>query len=208
MLVDKLVKDFLAETASQSPAPGGGSASALSGALGVALSEMVINLTVGKKKYVDVSEELSALLPKLTELRLELQESIDKDSEAFNLVMAAFGLPKETDDEKAARRKAIREATVKATEVPLSVMQTALKAMELTQIVAEKGNKNSISDAGVAALLLSTAIDGAAYNVKINIPGLPEDMPFRIATEAELTRIETQKSSLAAAIAGVVKANL
>ncbi|MBU1652902.1 cyclodeaminase/cyclohydrolase family protein [bacterium] len=208
MLIDRKVKDYLAETASKAPAPGGGSAAALSGALGVALSEMVINLTVGKKKYVDVSAELAALLPQLMAIRHQLEAAIDKDTEAFNLVMHAFGLPKETDEDKAARRNAIREATLKATEVPLGVMQAALKAMQLTLTVAEKGNKNSISDAGVAALLLATAIDGAAYNVRINLPGLPEGTPFRQEAEASLESVETVKEKLAVSIASTVSANL
>lgn len=208
MLIDKKVNEFLAETASKAPAPGGGSASALAGALGTALSEMVINLTVGKKKYLEVSEELAALLPQLAGIRKELEASIDKDTEAFNLVMNAFSLPKETDDEKAVRRKAIQDATLKATEVPLSVMEKALDALELTVIVAEKGNKNSISDAGVAALMLAGAIDGAAYNVRINLPGLPEDMPFRKEAESKLDDIELKKLELTEAIQKTVMVNL
>jgi formiminotetrahydrofolate cyclodeaminase len=169
---------------------------------------MVINLTVGKKKYLEVSEELAALLPQLAGIRKELEASIDEDTEAFNLVMDAFGLPKETDDEKAVRRKAIQDATLKATEVPLSVMEIALDALELTSIVAEKGNKNSISDAGVAALMLAGAIDGAAYNVRINLPGLPEDMPFRKEAEGKLEDIELKKLELADAIQETVMENL
>ena len=208
MLIDKKVSEFLAETASKAPAPGGGSASALAGALGTALSEMVINLTVGKKKYLEVSEELAGLLPKLAGIHKDLEASIDKDTDAFNLVMDAFGLPKDTDEEKATRRKAIQEATLKATEVPLGVMEKALEALQLTVTVAKKGNKNSISDAGVAALLLAGAIDGAAYNVRINLPGLPEDMPFRKEAEARLQEIESKKLEVSAAIRKIVMENL
>ncbi len=208
MLIDKQINEFLAETASKSPAPGGGSAAALAGSLGTALSEMVINLTVGKKKYLDVSDELSSILPKLTAVREELQAAIDNDTAAFNKVMDAFGLPKETDEDKAVRRKAIQDATLGATEVPLSVMETALNALTLTLTVAQKGNRNSSSDAGVAALLLSAAIDGAAYNVKINLPGLPEDMPFRQEAERKLHEIEGEKARLAGEIADTVRQNL
>jgi formiminotetrahydrofolate cyclodeaminase len=208
MLVEKRLNDFLAETASSSPAPGGGSASALAGALGAALSEMVINLTVGKKKYLDVSAELADLLPKLAGIRNELQEAIDRDTSAFNKVMAAFKLPKETDDEKAERRQAIQDATLQATEVPLSVMEKALEAMRMTLTVAQKGNRNSISDAGVAGLLLATAIDGAAYNVKINLPGLPEDLPFRREAQEKLETINVEKGELAKRIAETVEMNL
>lgn len=193
MLIEKKVKDFLTETASSAPAPGGGSASALAGALGTALAEMVINLTVGKKKYADVSAELSDLLPRLAGIRKELQNAVDKDTEAFNGVMAAFSLPKETDEEKKARSEAIQKATLKASEVPLSVMKTALEAMKMTVKIAQKGNKNSASDAGVAGLLLSAAIDGAALNVKINLPGLPDDLPFKTETQKKIKAIEAEK---------------
>jgi formiminotetrahydrofolate cyclodeaminase len=176
--------------------------------LGTALAEMVINLTVGKKKYLDVSEELAALLPQMAGIRKELEASIDRDTDAFNAVMDAFGLPKETDEEKTARRQAIQDATLKATEVPLAVMESALRALELTQTIAQKGNKNSISDAGVAALLLAGAIHGAAYNVRINLPGLPEDMPFRQEAQSKLVEIETRKQELAAAIKETVMMNL
>lgn len=208
MLIEKKINDFLAETASKSPAPGGGSAAALAGALGVALSEMVINLTVGKKKYLEVSEELATLLPKLRDVRTELQTAIDEDTAAFNEVMAAFGMPKETDDEKAVRRKAIQDATLKATEVPLSVMEKALRGLEMTLTIALKGNKNSASDAGVAGLLLCSAIDGAAYNVKINLPGLPEEMPFRIETEKRIGEIDRAKNKLWGEITEAVGNNI
>jgi formiminotetrahydrofolate cyclodeaminase len=174
MLIEKKVKEYLAETASSAPAPGGGSASALAGALGIALAEMVINLTIGKKKYADVSAELSDLLPKLATLRAELEQSVDRDTEAFNGVMAAFGMPKESEEEKTARRAAIQEATVKATEVPLQVVTAAAQALEMVLTVAQKGNKNSASDAGVAGLLLGNAVDGASLNVMITLPGLPD----------------------------------
>lgn len=208
MLIDKKVKDFLSETASSSPAPGGGSGSALAGALGTALAEMVINLTVGKKKYAEVSAELADLLPKLAAVRQELQDAVDRDTEAFNMVMAAFGLPKETDEEKSTRRKAIQEATLKATEVPLGVMETAMKALEMTLTVAQKGNKNSISDAGVAGLLLSAAIDGAALNVKINLPSLPDDHPYKAEASEKLGSILAGKKRLAADIQEAVAQNL
>ena len=208
MLVKKSVNDFIAETASSSPAPGGGSASALAGALGTALAEMVLNLTVGKKKYAEVSGELADLLPKLASIRQELQAAVDRDTEAFNQVMAAFGLPKETDEEKARRRAAVQEATLKATEVPLSVMEAALKAMEMTLTVAKKGNVNSASDAGVAGLLLATAIDGAALNVRINLPGLPDDHPFKAEAMSKLNQILAGKKDLAQAIQDAVAKNL
>jgi formiminotetrahydrofolate cyclodeaminase len=200
MLLEKQVHDFLRETASSSPAPGGGSASALAGALGTALAEMVINLTVGKKKYAEVSEELAALLPKLKQARMDLQALVDKDTEAFNEVMAAFGLPKDTEEQKKSRAEAIQTATIHATEVPLTVMQTALAAMQMTLVIAKKGNRNSASDAGVAGLLLSAGIDGAALNVKINLPGLPDDLPFKQSALKDLTSMLSKKEDLTAHI--------
>ncbi|MFH1862762.1 MAG: cyclodeaminase/cyclohydrolase family protein [bacterium] len=207
MLIQKSVKEYLAESASSSPAPGGGSASALAGAIGASLAEMVINLTVGKKKYVEVTQELSALLPILAKLRSELEASIDKDSEAFNQVMAAFGLPKETEEQQTIRKAAIRDATLKATEVPLNVMETALQALEVTLTVAEKGNVNSASDAGVAGLLLVAAIDGAALNVRINLSGLANH-PFAEHAAQRLREINKKRDELFAAIQTDVAKNI
>jgi formiminotetrahydrofolate cyclodeaminase len=204
MLIEMPVKEFLDQTASSSPAPGGGSASALAGSLGAALAEMVINLTIGKKKYAEVSEELAALLPRLTQARLELQALVDKDTEAFNLVMKAFGMPKESEDQVKARSAAIQEATIKATEVPLSVMRTALSAMDMTLTVAKKGNRKSASDAGVAGLFLSTAMEGAALNVKINLPGLPDELEFKQAAEREMNEMLMRKTGLAEQIQAAV----
>ncbi|HEX7344213.1 MAG TPA: cyclodeaminase/cyclohydrolase family protein [bacterium] len=208
MLIENSLKDFIAQTASSSPAPGGGSASALAGALGTALAEMVINLTVGKKKYADVSEELAALLPKLSAIRQELCTAVDRDTEAFNEVMTARSLPKETEEQIKARQAAIQEATIGATRVPLSVMQASLMAMQMTLTVARKGNRNSISDAGVAALLLSSAIDGAALNVRINLPGLPDDLPFKKETTEKYQAIQETKNRLFAEIQKVTAESL
>jgi formiminotetrahydrofolate cyclodeaminase len=172
MLIDKSVSQFLDELASNSPAPGGGSVAALAGALGAALTSMVCNLTFGKKKYVDVQEELKGVLEQSESIRKELTQLIDKDTEAFNSVMAAFGLPKGSEAEQAARSAAIQEATKGATMIPLSVMLACEKALALSKTVAQKGNKNSASDAGVAALMLQAGCAGAALNVRINLGGI------------------------------------
>ena len=172
MLIDKPVSQFLDELASNSPAPGGGSVAALAGAAGAALASMVCNLTIGKKKYADVQDEMKAVVEQTELLRKELAQLIDKDTEAFNAVMAAFGLPKGTEREMATRSEAIQEATKAATLVPLSVMRTCEKALLHTRTVAQKGNKNSASDAGVAALMLQAGCAGAALNVRINLGGL------------------------------------
>lgn len=177
MLTTKTVNDFLNEVAADSPAPGGGSVSALAGSLGAALTSMVCRLTIGKKKYVDVQAEMEDILKKSENLRAQLTSVIDEDTEAFNKVMNAFGFPKETDEQKSVRNEAIQNARKGATLVPLRLMDLCGEGIGLARTVAEKGNKNSLSDAGVSILLLQAAAQGAALNVRINLPGL-EDKAF------------------------------
>ena len=142
MLTQRTVAQFLDELSSNSPAPGGGSVAALAGAAGAALTSMVCNLTIGKKKYAEVQEEMAATLRQSEELRSALTQLIDKDTEAFNKVMAAFGLPKGNEQEQAARSAAIQDATKAATLVPLGVMSLCEQALRLAKTVAVKGNKN------------------------------------------------------------------
>lgn len=177
MLTDKSLTKFLDELASNSPAPGGGSVAALAGALGAALTTMVANLTIGKKKYLDVEAEMLSLRAKSEDLRKAFTLIIDQDTEAFNKVMEAFGLPKENDDQKALRSAAIQEATKEAALIPLRVMKLVVDALALAKVVAEKGNSNSASDAGVAALMLYAGSEGAALNVYINL-GSINDQDF------------------------------
>ncbi len=179
MLTEKTVVKFLDELASNSPAPGGGSVAALAGALGAALTSMVANLTVGKKKYLDVEAEIISLRTKTEELRKTFTVIIDQDTDAFNKVMEAFGLPKESDDQKALRSAAIQEATKEATLVPLRVMKLVVDALALTKVVADKGNANSASDAGVAALMLHAGAESAALNVYINLNGINDQRILR-----------------------------
>ncbi len=174
MLTERTVAQFLDELSSNSPAPGGGSVAALAGAVGAALTSMVCNLTIGKKKYADVQEEITAVLDQSERLRREMTELIDKDTNAFNMVMAALGLPKSSELEQAARNAAIQEATKQATLVPLSVMSLCEQSLRLARTVAAKGNKNSASDAGVSALMLQASCAGAALNVRINLGGLTD----------------------------------
>ena len=173
-LITKNISEFLNELASSSPAPGGGSVSALAGALGSALISMVGNLTIGKKKYAEVEAEMRNVINESEKLRGKLSSLIDKDTDAFNLVMSAFGMPKETDDQKTARAAAIESATKEATMVPLDVMHACLDAVALSETVARKGNTNALSDAGVSALLLRAGCRGAYYNVKINLSSLKD----------------------------------
>jgi len=160
--------DFCAELASDSPAPGGGSIAALNGALSAGLSAMVGNLTFGKKGYEEVRDEMEIVAEKAQPLKDFFIEAIDKDTEAFNRLMAAFSLPKKTDEEKQARQDAVDEATKDATLIPFAVLEKSRTAAELALIVAMKGNRNSLSDAGVAGLAAAVCAEGALYNVLIN----------------------------------------
>ncbi|MEW5923544.1 MAG: glutamate formimidoyltransferase [Candidatus Zixiibacteriota bacterium] len=166
--------DFYNEVAAKTPTPGGGSVAAAAGTLGAALSSMVCRLTIGKKKYAEVEGELKEVLDKSEALREQLKEMIVKDGEAFDQVMAARKMPKDNEEEIARRDAAIFAATKIAARTPLETAGLALKVLELSKVVAEKGNVNSVSDAGVAALMARAAIEGAIYNVKINIGGFSD----------------------------------
>jgi methenyltetrahydrofolate cyclohydrolase len=168
----RTMNTFLDELASESPAPGGGSVAALAGALGAALTSMVCRLTIGKKKYADVEVEMKTILTQAEALRAQFTSLVDKDTAAFNKVMEAYGLPKESEAQKALRTAAIREATKEATMVPLEVMKHCIDAMALAGNAGAKGNVNSVSDAGVSALMLHAACESAALNVRINLKAL------------------------------------
>jgi formiminotetrahydrofolate cyclodeaminase len=174
MLTEKKVTEFLDELASNSPAPGGGSVAALAGALGSALTAMVCNLTIGKKKYADVDAEMRKVLDQAEDLLARFTELVDKDTDAFNKVMEAYGLPKDSESQKALRTAAIQGATKEAALVPLEVMKHVIDALALTKVVAERGNASSVSDAGVSALLLHAACEAAALNVRINLTGITD----------------------------------
>src|SRR5213592_2803737 len=174
------LREFCNETLSDSPAPGGGSVAALMGALGASLGGMVANLSAGKRGWDDKLEYFSNSAVKAQQLKDELLSLVDEDTAAFNKVMDAFALPKESAEEKAARSTAIEQATKYAAEVPLKVMETASKSYELLTEMAEKGNPASISDVGVGALATRACIEGAALNVRINI-GQLKDEKFKSA---------------------------
>ncbi len=177
-LVEKSVVDFIDEVDSASPAPGGGSVSALVGSLGASLSRMVGHLTVNKKKFKGYSEEIQwdfmQRFEELYNIKSELNVLVDRDTEAFNHVMAAFKLSKESEEEKAARSAAIEEATYKAIDVPMVIGELSYRGLELIEYFVEYGNKNAITDLGVSALLLASALEGAILNVKINLPGISD----------------------------------
>ncbi|MBR3785784.1 MAG: cyclodeaminase/cyclohydrolase family protein [Firmicutes bacterium] len=169
------VKDYLELLKSDAPAPGGGSVSALAGAQGVGLFMMVADLTLGKEKYADYQEICAQAKEKGMALYEELVESIDKDTDAFNLIAAAFKMPKETDEEKAARRKAIADGTLVATQVPFRTMQLGYEGLMIAKEMIGKSNPNAASDLGVAILNLTACIKGAWLNVLINLPGVKDE---------------------------------
>ena len=175
LLADLTVKDFVDELASDSPAPGGGSVAALCGALSAALSAMVANLTFGKKGFIDRNEEMDALARDGQKLKASFVKAIDEDTKAFNRIGEARKMPKDTDENKTARDKAIEKANQQATMVPLAVLRASLDAVALAGAVAERGNPNTLSDAGVAGLTARAAGEGAYYNVLINLPGLTDE---------------------------------
>ncbi|CAF0783369.1 unnamed protein product [Rotaria sordida] len=167
-LVNMTLSAFADETASESPAPGGGSIAAYIGSLGVALATMVANLSSHKKGWDERWEEFSTWAEKGEQYKNELVKLVDADTKAFNQIMNAFGLPKGTDEEKAIRKQAIQDATKYAIEIPFKVMQTAYASMEVIKAMAEIGNPNSVSDAGVGALCARSSVMGAFMNVRIN----------------------------------------
>ncbi|TAN48589.1 MAG: methenyltetrahydrofolate cyclohydrolase [Methylococcaceae bacterium] len=168
MIKDKSVQCFLDELAGKAPTPGGGSAAAIMGAMGAALVSMVCNLTIGKKNYEAVDADMQALLLRAEALRADLAGMVRADVAAFDQVMAAYGLPKDSDAEKATRSTAIQAALKRATEVPLQCARASAQAIALSREVAEKGNRNVISDAGVAVMAAYAALKSAALNVYVN----------------------------------------
>lgn len=183
---NETIQGFLDGLASSAPTPGGGGAAAISGAMGAALLSMVCNLTIGKKKYVEVEGELKEILGKSEALRTELTGMIADDVEAFDAVMGAYGLPKGTDEEKAARAARIQEALKVATDVPLACCRACRQVIDLAEAVADKGNLNVISDAGVAVLSAHAGLRSAALNVYVNAKGLDD----RAFAEERLKQLE------------------
>ena len=198
-LIDLTAKGFAEETASESPAPGGGSISAYMGALGAALGTMVANLSAHKAAYDDRWEEFSDAAEIGRNLMDDLLHLVDEDTAAFNKIMAVFAMPKKTDEEKAARAAALEEATLYATRVPLTTMKKAYEVFDLVENMAAEGNPASVTDAGVGALAARAAVRGAGLNVRINAAGLKDsDTAAALVAEAEeIERLaERRKSSI------------
>ena len=184
-LIEQPLADFLDRLASRQPTPGGGSVAALMGAQAAALVAMVCNLTLGKPKYAAVEAEMQQLLQQTTALQSELTAMIQADVDVFNRLMACYGLPKSTDDEKAARSQQLQTVLIDATEVPLACAQACAQAIALSRVAAENGSLGVISDAGVAVMAALAGLKSAALNVRINAASL-NDKTWAAAKLAEL----------------------
>jgi len=199
-LTTMTLNEFCEALASKEPAPGGGSAAAMSAAMGVGLAVMVANLTIGKKKYAEFDELMQEVVFEASTLQRKLIEAIDRDTEAYNGVSAVFAVPKETDDEKAARTAAMQEALKSATLVPLEVMELCDAALRVVEKMLGKSNTNCASDLGVAALNLGAAATGAWMNVLINIGGIKDEAfvsKVQSSGEAILARTDTASEKIA-----------
>jgi len=206
-LVKMNIKMFLDELASNSPTPGGGSVAALSGALGAALSSMVCNLTRGKQGYEAAQDEIKEILQRSEKLRKQLTELIDKDTEAFNEVMKALKMVKETEDQKEHRRHAMQNAFKHAADVPLETARKCTQILDVARIVVEKGNKNSISDAAVSALMAQTGLQAAMLNVRINLRSI-KDTVYIQKVSTELDALLQNAMEKSAEILGIVEKSL
>ena len=189
MLTELTIKDFISKVISNDPVPGGGSVSALNGALAAALSAMVANLTVGRKKYVEVNDLMQELSARFEKLSQKLTEDVDRDSDAYNRVFAAFKLPKETDEEKQVRSEAIQRETKYAAQVPMEVARAVYEVLPQIDAIAQKGNSNAVTDACVSMMCARTAILGALLNVRINLTSI-KDEAFVNAMREEADTIE------------------
>ena len=175
MLVDLKINEFVDVLSSDAPAPGGGSVAALAGAIGIALAEMVAALTTGKAKYQEHEALVQEILVEAAQLKPQFLAAVDRDTQAYNLVMSAYSLPRETAEDKALRSQAIQDATKEATLVPFELMQLSLQALTCASKAIGKTNTNAASDLGVCALQLKTALQGAWLNVLINLSGIKDE---------------------------------
>lgn len=200
------ITEFADELAAASAAPGGGSAAALSGALGAALVGMVCRVTMGRKNYENVSAEFERLLPRADALRAELLGLIQQDAEAYLQVMSAYQLPKDTEQDKVERTRAIQDALKRAAEVPLHIAQACAEVVQMSEATAARGNKNATSDAGAGALMAESGLRAAILNVEINL-GLIRDDAFQARLRAELEPLK-RVAQKRAAILDLVQARI
>ena len=190
-LTDLTVKGLLDVTAGKDPVPGGGSISALSGSIAAALTEMVAGLTIGRKKYAEVEEQMKQLVERVHEIRQQLILDVDRDSEAYNVVFEAFQMPKEADEQKAARSAQIQEATKIAANVPMEVARRVYSLLSDIEEVVSNGNQNAVTDGCVAMMSARNAIIGALFNVRINLTSI-KDEQFVADMTAEADRLERE----------------
>ena len=206
-LANMKINSFLSELASSSPAPGGGSVAALSGSLGAALTSMVCNLTVGKEKYKDVEDEIKKTLKVSEKLRNDLTDLIDRDTLAFNDVIKAFKMPKETEEQKKKRSQAIQEGYKKAAQVPLETAHICEEILDVALVAAEKGNKSSITDAAVSALMAQAGVKGAVLNVKINLSSIKDEV-FVKKISLEVDDLQRKTDAKTSEIIKIVEKNI
>jgi len=198
-LKDLTIEEFAKVTASDAPAPGGGSVAAAAGSLAAALAEMVANLTIGKEKYAEAENEMRELAEKGQAIRERLIADIQRDSSSFNLYMAALRMPKDTEEEKAARREAMQRGLKEAAVVPLSVAETAAEIFPLAEAAVARGNANAVTDGLVSAMMARTAVLSALLNVKINLNSI-KDEAFRADMEKQVKGLEKTASEYEAKI--------
>jgi formiminotetrahydrofolate cyclodeaminase len=188
MLKDKKIKNFLDLLASKSATPGGGSVAALTGAMSAALLSMVCNLTIGKEKYLHVENDIKELLKKSEKLRADFEELMEKDIEVFNQFMAIMKLPRETEEQKEDRKQKMQIALIEATKVPLEVARKSKALLYICREMAEKGNKNVISDVGVGVILAGATLESAILNVQINL-GMIQDEKIKNRFNIEIEKL-------------------
>lgn len=206
-LVDMTVTEYLNILKSDAPAPGGGSVSALAGAQGCGLFMMVADLTMGKEKYADFQATCEKAKAEGMKLYQALYEGVDKDTDAFNVVSAAFKMPKDTDEAKAARSKAIADATLVATQIPFDNMKYCFEGLKVAQTLVGHSNPNAASDLGVAALNLLAGVRGTWLNVKINLPGV-KDEAKKAAFLAEGEKMMAEAAKIADQMYSEIEASL
>jgi len=206
-LLDYNLREFANELSVDSPAPGGGSTAALCGALSASLSSMVSNLTVGKKEYENVQKDVKEIAVNAQSLKDEFLRAVDLDTMAFNKLMEAYRLPKKKEEQKQERDQAVEEAVKEATLVPFGVLEKSIEALNLAREIALKGNKNSLSDAGVAGLTAQAAAEGAYYNIKINLPNL-EDSEFKSKMKKQAASLKNKAVKLGDELREIIEKEL
>jgi formiminotetrahydrofolate cyclodeaminase len=203
----ELLQVYLDDAASKKPAPGGGSVSACAGALGAALVGMVCNLTRGREKFADVETEIVTLVEAVEAARARLEQLLQEDTTAYNGVIAAYNMPKETEEEQAARTAAIQAGLIVAADVPLEICRVAVEVCRLAKVAAGIGNPQAVTDAGIGAILGEAAVVGAALNVKINL-GSIKDEAYVAKAAAEIDEIQAEAAALRAEVLTITLSKL